>query len=99
MAERRPFMSIEDAYRHDPAFHAVVDMIEMMIQRAEITPAEARGAAVLACIHYELHNMRSFRIPFPEGAHGALNSIQQASHRIDMLVRWVNEVERKDADG
>lgn len=85
----RPHLSIEDAYRDDPTFRTVVDMIEHMIHRADITPAEARGAAVLACIHYEMHTVQSFRVTISADGYAALD---RAEARIHDLRRWIDAV-------
>jgi|GEM_PF-3497324 len=78
-------MSVEDAYYHDNTFHAVVDAIEAMIHRAEITPAEARAAAVLACIHYEMRTVRSFTTGV------GLDALNAAETRIAELKRWIDD--------
>jgi len=49
--------SPEWCYEHDTDFHAVVDMIEAMLHRAQMTPGEIRTAATLACIHYEMRRL------------------------------------------
>ena len=45
-------------YLNDPTFHAVVDCIAKWIMDAQVTPAEARMAAMLAAIHVEEMSMR-----------------------------------------
>ena len=44
----------ERAYRDEPTFRTVVDMLEAMIHRAELSPHDVRAAAMLAVIHYEM---------------------------------------------
>lgn len=39
-------------------FHMVVDTIEGLLHRAEMTPTEIREAAMLACIRYDLRHTR-----------------------------------------
>ena len=49
-------MTLEQArrdYMNDPTFHAVVDCIADWIRKADVTPAEARMAAMLACVMTE----------------------------------------------
>ena len=84
------YRSVEDAYRNDALFRDVVDAIEAMIHRADITPSEARAAAVLACIHYETRNARSFRFTVPVGG-DHLAELNRISARIDELKRWVDD--------
>lgn len=47
------FDQSERDYRSDPMFRQVVDTIECWIRDANVTPAEARAAAMLACLHFE----------------------------------------------
>ncbi len=47
-------------YRDDPMFRRVVDTIECWIRDANVSPAEARMAAMLAAIHFEEKRPRSF---------------------------------------
>lgn len=75
----------EDAYLHDNTFHTVVDAIEAMIHRADITPSEARAAAVLACIHYEMRTVRTFTIS------SDLSALSAAETRIAALKRWIED--------
>lgn len=57
-----------DKYLRDPAYKALVDMIEHLIHRAEFSPSEIREAAMLACINYEMYTMRSYQIRLPENS-------------------------------
>jgi hypothetical protein len=50
-------------YRNDPHFHAVVDAMRAWIYRTEVTPAEVRGAAMLACLMHEETRVRHYVIP------------------------------------
>ena len=81
----KPWLSVEEAYQHDATFRTVVDAIEAMIHNAQITPHEARAAAVLACIHYEARNIRSLRIPIGE----SVAALDAAEYRIEELRRWI----------
>lgn len=49
---------LEERYCNDAVFHRVVCMLEAVIADAQLTPAEIREAAMLACIHYEMRNAR-----------------------------------------
>ena len=80
-------LSVEDAYRNDVAFAAVVDQLEYFIHRAELTPAEVRGAAMLACLHYEQKQMRSICVPLGAGEREQLYAIE---NRIAQLKRWAD---------
>jgi len=44
----------EHRYRRDPKFKLFVDVIESMLQKAEMSPSEVREGAMLACIHFEM---------------------------------------------
>lgn len=79
-----PHLSVEDAYRNDMTFRTVVDAIEAMIHNAQITPAEARSAAVLACIHYESRNLRLIHT-----GRESLNEVHAMESRISDLKRWL----------
>jgi len=54
------FDQAERDYRDDPMFRRVVDTIEAWIREANVTPAEARMAAMLAALHYEERVRRPF---------------------------------------
>ena len=47
-----------DKYMNDPEYHNLVNMLESFIDRAHFTPSELREACVLACINYEMRNVR-----------------------------------------
>jgi len=40
-------------YRNDPTFHRVVDTMVVWIRDAQVSPAEVRSAAMLACMMVE----------------------------------------------
>ena len=46
----------EQAYLNDPMFKHLTDTLEQMIAQTQLTPAEVRAAAMLACLHYEQRN-------------------------------------------
>ncbi len=63
-------MNIDQArysYCNDATFKRVVDTIEAWIGAAHVTPGEVRAAAMLACIHFENHNVRPHTTPWPDG--------------------------------
>ena len=69
-----------DKYMLDPAYKALVDMIEHMIHRAEFSPSEIREATMLACINYEMHTLRSYHIKITP----------EMNERLDELHTWVD---------
>jgi hypothetical protein len=48
----------EERYLQDAEFHALVDMIEMMIVKKRFTPSELREAVMLAALKYEYTHAR-----------------------------------------
>lgn len=48
----------ERDYRNDATFRAVVDTIMHWVLDAQVSPAEARAAAMLACVKVEERRMR-----------------------------------------
>ena len=68
--------SPRDRYASDPAFHHLVDLIEVMIERAEFSPSEIREAAMLACINHEMRHIRPLRIDRSPELDHALNVLQ-----------------------
>lgn len=46
-------MKIHERYRDDPLFRRMVELLVGMIEAGQITPTEAREAAMLAQIMYE----------------------------------------------
>jgi predicted RNA-binding protein associated with RNAse of E/G family len=51
-------MKIKDRYMNDPMFKMMVDSLVNAIESGQITPTEAREAAMLAQIMYEERNHR-----------------------------------------
>lgn len=49
-------------YQTDPEYHLLVDSLEDQIHRARFTPTELQEACILACINYEHHRLRPYRI-------------------------------------
>lgn len=47
---------------NDPEYNNLVNMLESLIERAHFTPSELREACVLACINYEMRNIRGMAI-------------------------------------
>ena len=50
-------------YRTDPAFHAVVDTLRMLVRSATLAPSEVREAAMCACVIEEMHAPRPLSTP------------------------------------
>lgn len=68
-----PLTRTEDKYEIDAAFRSVVDLLEMMIHKLELTPGEVREAAVYACMRVEMRRVRSYLVPLdPEIARQVL---------------------------
>ncbi len=51
-------MTIDERFRNDPEFCALVKNFEALISSAKFTPSEIREAALLAQIRYEMYNPR-----------------------------------------
>lgn len=52
----------KDKYMNDPEYHHFVTMIEGLIEQARFTPSEIREMCMLACINYEMRNVRRHTI-------------------------------------
>lgn len=68
-ADEQAFQRVTDprrAYMTDPVFKMVVDSLEAVIQRAQLTPNEVRAAAMQACINYEMKTTRPFVVALPD---------------------------------
>lgn len=86
--------SPRDRYNTDSHYHALVNLMESFIHTAQFTPSEMREAAVLACIHYEIHSGRGYRLPLSEDLEEAFqtlsdfrkkNPIDQANADLELL--------------
>ena len=49
---------LDDRYLNDPAFHALVQMIEAQIEHGQFTPSEIREALMFAQLRNEMINPR-----------------------------------------
>jgi len=47
-----------EKYMNDPAYHNLVNWLEVFIEDALYTPSELREACILACIHYERRHVQ-----------------------------------------
>ncbi len=61
--DRAPYDRVRDRYHNDPAFHAVVTMLQRAALDMHLTPSEVREAAMLACILIEERRPGPFRAP------------------------------------
>ena len=52
----------EEAYRNDPQFRQLIDILVQQIQLLEFSPSEIRQAAVFACIVQERRNPKPLLI-------------------------------------
>jgi hypothetical protein len=70
--------SINKRYLNDPMFHQLVDMMEAQVHAGNFAPSEMREAAVLASIHHEERQVRSFgdRL-IPKDVKKALQTLEQ----------------------
>lgn len=55
----KDFRSMSDRYDRDPVFHAMVNALEDMIEKLEMTPTEVREAAMYAVIRFEYRHLRN----------------------------------------
>ena len=67
-----PMDRIDDRYRNDPAFHAMVDTMRAVIENMQLTPSEVREAAMYACYQTEMRRPTPIRIedPYEDRGHG-----------------------------
>jgi hypothetical protein len=61
--ENRAMMSLKERYQNDAIFKRVVDVLETLISKHQMTPTEIREAAILACVHSELRIKRPTEFP------------------------------------
>lgn len=80
----RIYATPEERYRNDDTYRHVVDMLESIVHRAELTPYEVREASVLACIHYEQRNLSASRIRIARDGSLSLSSQAGAAMRDDV---------------
>lgn len=50
----------QEAYRHDPQYHHLVEMLMNQIETLEMSPSEIREAAMFACILIEQRSTHPF---------------------------------------
>jgi len=51
-----------EKFMNDPEYRHLVETMESLIHRAHFTPSEMREACILACINYEMRQVRSVKI-------------------------------------
>jgi len=51
-------LTVEERYRNDAEFHALVDILYTFIVNAKYTPTELRDAILLAATKYEMNTIR-----------------------------------------
>lgn len=73
-----------DKYSRNVQYKSFVDMLEHMIHKAQYSPSEVREAAMLACINYEMHTIRSYHIAITP----------EMNTRLDELHAWVEGEKR-----
>lgn len=52
--------SVDNRYKNDPTFHALVDMLYVSIAQGQYTPSELREACMFASCLYEYQHVRPF---------------------------------------
>lgn len=57
-----PLDRMRERYEHDPAFHALVDVMRHAISSAQLAPSEVREAAMYAVFIEEMRNPRPLEI-------------------------------------
>lgn len=63
-----PLEKLDERYRNDNMFSTLVDMLQGLIMKLEMSPSEIREAAMYACYRQELMNPKPLRLEFsPEG--------------------------------
>ena len=82
---------IDGRYNDDGDFHMLVDMMESFIHRAQFTPSEMREAAVLACIHFEMHTR--YNTVFAQTIRFAADVDPDVHHTIEKYHGYLNEYE------
>lgn len=61
----------DERYAHDPAFHALVQQLEGIIEGLHLSPSEIREAATYACYRVEVRRTTVFiRPPAPAKCSG-----------------------------
>ena len=91
---RTPYLSAEERYSRDPAFHTIVDMMVCAVDQLQLTPTELREAAVYACVRFEHMNMRSIsatlgqRLPDRERLR-AISAAEECERRARQLSTWL----------
>jgi len=69
---------LRSKYLNDSQFHALVDVLEAHIRRADFTPSEVRQASMLACINYESYSLRrNYRLVIPDHLEECLVKIEK----------------------
>ena len=58
-----PLARTEEKYENDATFHAVVDSLQALIERLDLTPGEVREAAVYACMRVEMRRASNYLVP------------------------------------
>lgn len=51
-------MNMHERYLHDPLIRNLVDTLESIMSKLQMTPTEVRECAMLACVHHEEHKIR-----------------------------------------
>lgn len=78
-----------EKYMNDPQYRALVDVLHGYIAQAQFTPSEVREAAMMACIKYEMGQLRPSKIKVDP----------EAARAIDSLNEFVNRTGGKEGEG
>jgi len=81
--------SPRERYFNDAAYHALVDTMRVLIERAEFTPSEIREASIMASILYEESRIPYYQIPMTKEIHDRLHELHAI---IDGAEKQANDI-------
>lgn len=79
-----PLEKLDERYRNDNMFRTLVDMLQGLIMKLEMSPSEIREAAMYACYRQELMNPKPLRFEFdPRNARSFFAPGDPVGRRLD----------------